>query len=74
MVAPAGIFREGRAVCYFVYQDIGHGNFIDNDGKVQSPLVVVRIAKGIYYPLIKLEVSFWKIRRPQEIVEEVCQQ
>ena len=68
--------RHGRAICYCIQQNIGHGSFVEsgNYNKIRAPGLAVRIVKGIYYPLVKLEVSFWKTRRPEEVLESGCQQ
>jgi hypothetical protein len=67
--------RDGRAMCYFIHQDIGHGSFVDSDNynKINSPGVAVRLAKCFYFPLVKLEVSYWRLTRPRDILESRCQ-
>ena len=76
LVNKTGAMKEGRAICYFIHQDIGHGSFVDSDNynKIKSPGVAVRIGKCFYYPLIKLEVSYWRFTRPREICESGCSQ
>ena len=66
--------KDGRNICYFIHQDIGHGSFIDPDNynRINSPGVAVRIGKCLYYPLVKLEISYWKFIRPQHIYESTC--
>jgi len=73
LVNKTGIKRRGRAICYFIHQDISHGNFVnpDNYNKINSPSVAVRIGKCFYYPLVKLEVSYWRFTRPREIYETI---
>ena len=72
----SGITREGPAICYFIHQDIGHGSYVDSDNynKVNTPGIAVRIAKSFYYPLVKLELSYWENTRPSAIYETICNQ
>ncbi len=66
--------RDGRAISHFIHHDIGHGSFVDSDNynKINSPGVAVRFAKCFYFPLVKLEVSYWRLTRPREILESWC--
>ena len=75
-VNKTGAKRGGRAICYFIHQDIGHGSFVDSDNynKINSPGVAVRIGKCFYYPLVKLEISYWRFTRPRVIYESICSQ
>ncbi len=75
-VNKTGANRGGRAICYFIHQDIGHGSFTDSDNynRINSPGVIVQIGKFFYYPIIKLEVSYWRCIRPGYIYETTCSQ
>ncbi|MHC4266523.1 MAG: hypothetical protein ACYSUK_11420 [Planctomycetota bacterium] len=74
LVNRTGTQSGGRAICYFIHQDIGHGSFTDSDNynRINSPGVVVRLGKFFYYPLVKLEVSYWRLIRPRYIYETTC--
>ena len=76
LINRTGTKKAGRAICYFIHQDIGHGSFTDSDNynRINSPSVVVRLGKIFYYPLVKLEVSYWRLVRPRYIYESICSQ
>jgi hypothetical protein len=73
-VNRTGTNRGGRAICYSIHQDIGHGSFTDsgNYNRINSPGVVVQIGKFFYYPIVKLELSYWRFIRPAYIYETTC--
>ena len=68
--------KDGRHICYFMHQDIGHGSFTDSDNynKINTPGIAVRAGKCFFYPLVKIEVSYYRLTRPTETLETVCQQ
>ncbi|MHC4742490.1 MAG: hypothetical protein ACYS8Z_11300 [Planctomycetota bacterium] len=68
--------KDGRAICYFVHQDIGRGSPTDPDnyGRIRQPTAAVRLAKRFYLPLVELELSYWRSTRPGEILETICDQ
>jgi hypothetical protein len=74
LVNRTGAKRGEQAICYFIHQDIGHGSFTDSDNynRINSPGAVVQIVKLFYYPLVKLEVSYWRHVRPGYVYESTC--
>ena len=75
-VNTTNITKGGRAICYFIHHDIGHGSFTDEDNynMIKSPSTATRIGKCLYYPLVKLEVAYWQRTQPREIYETICSQ
>jgi len=68
--------KDGRAICYFIRQDIGRGSLVDSDNynTIRPSATAVRLAKHFYFPLVELELSYWRIAHPREILEAICQQ
>lgn len=76
LINRTGAMKDGRAICYFIHQDIGRGSFTDSDNynKIRPPSTPVRLAKRFYLPLVELELSYWKLKQPGEILETICDQ
>lgn len=76
LINRTGAMKDGRAICYFIHQDIGRGSFTDsgNYNRIRPPGAGVRLAKRFYFPLVELELSYWRSTRRGEILEAICQQ
>ena len=76
LIDRTGMRKNGRSVCYMIHHDIGRGSYTDehNYNKVKSPSTAVQISKHLFYPLVKLEVTYWNLKIPRYIYETVCDQ
>ena len=76
IIEKTGMRIDGRAVCYIIHHDIGRGSYVDENrfNVKRSHGTAVQISKYFYYPLVKLEVAYWKSQKPQYILETVCSQ
>ena len=74
LVNTTSITHDGQGVCYVIHHDIGRGSFTDADNynTIRPPSAAARIGQLCYYPLVKLELSYWQLARPQYIYESVC--
>ena len=74
LIEKADMRIDGRAVCYTIHHDIGRGSFVDenNFNAIRSPSTAVQISKCLYYPLVRLEVAYWKSKSPRYILETIC--
>ena len=75
LVNKVGHTSTGRRI-RFIHHDIGRGSFTDSDNfnKTKTPGAFAQIKKCVYYPLVKLEISYWKYMQPDEIINEGCMQ
>ena len=64
------------SICYTIHHDIGRGSLTDdnNYNKINTPSKPVKIAKILYYPLIKMEIKYWNTTGPKAIYETICTQ
>lgn len=61
-------------VCYIIHHEIGRGSFVDDKNAIKTPTAATQTGRLFYFPLVKLELSYWKLSRPRYIYETVCQQ
>jgi hypothetical protein len=72
-LVKTGFTGDGRSIRHILH-DIGRGSYTDSDNynKTKTPGAFAVASKSIYYPLVKLEISYWKYSQPDEIFTEWC--
>lgn len=73
MLTKTGYTGDGRIILHILH-DIGRGSYTDSDNynKTKTPGALAQLSKFIYYPLVKLEISYWEHSQPDIIYTEWC--